>query len=161
MPYPVVALAYMTVTLACYSVLFTYPNNGGVFAATVIAAACSLAWFPNMWPWRLQTTSRATGSAFAISFVNSLGQTGSIIGPQVFRSEYAPRYATPFGVAMGLSGVCILAMAGTWWLTWGTESRTRHLKKRRIAAAKEGRVLYEDIDVDADFGRGKKSDAAQ
>jgi hypothetical protein len=29
-----------------------------------------------MWPWRVQTTEGATGSAFAIAFANSYGQIG-------------------------------------------------------------------------------------
>lgn len=90
-PYPFIALIYMVTTLACYAIMVTYPNLGGVYAATTIAASASLAWFSTMWPWRLQTTSKATGSAFAIAFSNSLGQIGTIVGPQIFQSKYAPQ----------------------------------------------------------------------
>ena len=75
-PRPLYPLIFLSVILICYGVLFRYPSNGAVYAATMIANACAAAWFPLMWPWRVQTTSRATGSAFSIGFVNSYGQIG-------------------------------------------------------------------------------------
>lgn len=150
-PYPLVALVYLTATLACYAVLYAYPNLGGVYAATIIAGSASNAWFSTMWPWRLQTTSRATGSAFAISFVNSLGQIGTVIGPQIFRSAYAPKYTTSFAVAMAVTGLCIASTAWTWWITRVTERQTWHIRKARIAAAKRGEMVLNDVDIDADF----------
>jgi heme A synthase len=155
-PYPLVALAYMITTLACYGVIYTYPNTGGVYAATTIAASASLAWFSTMWPWRLQTTSRATGSAFAIAFSNSLGQIGTVVGPQIFRQKYAPRYTTSFGVAMGFSAICILSIAWTWWATRVTERQTREIRKMRIAAAKRGEMILDDVDIQADFEKKSK-----
>ncbi|CAH0058411.1 unnamed protein product [Clonostachys solani] len=155
-PYPLIALVYMVTTLACYAVMVTYPNLGGVYAATTIAASASLAWFSTMWPWRLQTTSKATGSAFAIAFSNSLGQIGTIVGPQIFQSKYAPKYRVSFAVAMGMSGVCILATLWTWWLTRHTERQTWHLRKMRINAAKNSNVVLEDVDINADFEKGAR-----
>lgn len=154
-PYPTVALLYLVASIVCYSVMYTYPNTGGVFAATIIAAASSNAWFSTMWPWRLQTTSRATGSAFAIAFSNALGQIGTLIGPQIFRSEFAPRYETPFAVAIGMSALCLLATAWTWWLTRDTERQTRHIKKLRIAAGKRGEAVLDDINIQTDLEKSR------
>ncbi|KAJ0306612.1 hypothetical protein COL516b_004405 [Colletotrichum fioriniae] len=150
-PYPLVALVYLVSNLACYGVMVAYPNNGGVYAATLIAAGVSLAWFATMWPWRLQTTFRATGSAFAIAWVNALGGIGTIVGPQIFRSKYAPEYTVSFAVAMGMTGACILAICWTWWITRETERQTRHLRKKRLAAHKTNEVILDDVDIDADF----------
>jgi nitrate/nitrite transporter NarK len=61
-----------------------------------------------MWPGRFQTTSRATGSAFSIGFVNSYGQIGGALGPQIFRSQYAPHYTVSFAVAMACIGYAIV-----------------------------------------------------
>jgi nitrate/nitrite transporter NarK len=98
----------------------------------------------------VQTTSRATGSAFSIGFVNSYGQIGGAIGPQLFRSEYAPHYTVPFSVAMGLVGLCAILTTVTWWVTWDTERDTRRLKLAKIAAEKRGETLLEDV-VDNDL----------
>lgn len=89
---PLYPLAFLVVIIASYSVLIVYPNNGGVYAATLIGNAVAAAWYPVMWPWRVQTTSRATGSAFSIGFVNSYGQIGGAIGPQStqLESPYLP-----------------------------------------------------------------------
>lgn len=98
-----------------------------------------------MWPWRVQTTSRATGSAFSIGFVNSYGQIGGALGPQIFRSAYAPRYKVSFAVAMALVGCAILMNLTTWWVTRWTERETRVLKLERIEAAKRGEAVLEDV----------------
>ncbi|OJJ32918.1 hypothetical protein ASPWEDRAFT_53001 [Aspergillus wentii DTO 134E9] len=152
LPRPLYPLSFLVVILACYGVLYSYPSNGAVYAVTVIANALGSAWYPLMWPWRVQTTSSATGSAFSIGFVNSYGQIGGAIGPQIFRSEYAPKYTVPFAVTMGLIAGCILLTLGTWWVTRGTERSTRRLKLARLEAMKRGEAVLEDV-VDEDRRR--------
>ncbi|KAI0841201.1 putative pantothenate transporter [Hypoxylon sp. FL0890] len=154
LPRPLYPLAFLTIILACYGVLVAYPNNGAVYTATMIGNAVTSAWYPMMWPWRVQTTSRATGSAFSIGFVNSYGQIGGAIGPQIFQSAYAPRYQVPFAVAMVLVGCCMITTLITWWVTRQTESDTRKLKLARVAAAKRDDAILDDV-VDNDL---KKKD---
>ncbi|KXT07196.1 hypothetical protein AC578_2470 [Pseudocercospora eumusae] len=155
LPRPLYPLTFLSIILACYGVLYLYPSNGAVYAATTIANACAAAWFPLMWPWRVQTTARATGSAFSIGFVNSYGQTGGAIGPQIFRAKYAPKYTTAFGAVMGVVGVCILTTLATWWVTRRTEKETRRLKLARIKAQKDGLAVLEDV-VDTDLQKRQK-----
>ncbi|EME85970.1 uncharacterized protein MYCFIDRAFT_39363 [Pseudocercospora fijiensis CIRAD86] len=156
LPRPLYPLTFLSVILACYGVLYRYPSNGAVYAATMIANACSAAWFPLMWPWRVQTTARATGSAFSIGFVNSYGQIGGAIGPQIFRVKYAPKYTVAFAAVMGIVGVCILTTLATWWVTRRTEKETRRLKLARIKAQKDGLTILEDV-VDTDLQKRQKS----
>ncbi|KAI0186088.1 major facilitator superfamily domain-containing protein [Xylaria flabelliformis] len=150
LPRPLYPLTFLIIIIASYSVLVVYPSNGGVYAATLIGNAVTAAWYPMMWPWRVQTTSRATGSAFSIGFVNSYGQIGGAIGPQIFRSAYAPKYTVPFGIAAGLVGACAITTVITWWVTRQTESDTRRLKRARVAAGKRGEAILNDI-VDNDL----------
>ncbi|KAI1077057.1 putative pantothenate transporter [Whalleya microplaca] len=152
LPRPIYPLTFLAIILACYAVMVAYPNNGGVYAATMIGNAVTAAWFPMMWPWRVQTTSRATGSAFSIGFVNSYGQIGGAIGPQIFRSAYAPRYQVSFASAMVLVGCCMITTLITWWVTRRTESDTRKLKLARVAAAKREEAILDDV-VDNDLKR--------
>ncbi|KAI0197597.1 pantothenate transporter [Astrocystis sublimbata] len=154
LPRPIYPLTFLLIIIASYSVLIVYPNNGGVYAATLIGNAVSVAWYPMMWPWRVQTTSRATGSAFSIGFVNSYGQIGGALGPQIFRSAYAPRYTISFGVAAGLVGACAITTVITWWVTQQTESDTRRLKRARITAGKRGEAILSDV-VDNDLKRSR------
>lgn len=84
-PRPLYRLGVFMVVLASYAVLVVYPSNGAVYAATLIGNAFTASFSPLMWPWRVQTASRATGSAFSIGIVNSYGQIGGTIGPQIFR----------------------------------------------------------------------------
>lgn len=143
-------LTFLTIILACYGVLVAYPSTGAVYAATMIGNAVTSAWFPMMWPWRVQTTSRATGSAFSIGFVNSYGQIGGAIGPQIFRSAYAPRYRVSFAAAMALVACCIATTLLTWYVTRQTERDTRRLKLARLAAAKRDVAILDDV-VDNDL----------
>ncbi|GMF71979.1 unnamed protein product [Aspergillus oryzae] len=107
-----------------------------------------------MWPWRVQTTSRATGSAFSIGFVNSYGQIGGAIGPQIFQNKYAPHYTVPFAVTMGLMAGCILTTLVTWWITRDTERATRRLKLARLEAMRRGEAVLDDV-VDNDLVKNK------
>ncbi|KAH8885818.1 putative pantothenate transporter [Thozetella sp. PMI_491] len=154
-PQPAIPLGFMIVIEACYAVLYTFPSNGGVYAATVIAGGLSTAWYTMMWPWRVQTTQGATGSAFAIAFANSYGQIGGAVGSQLFNSRYAPRYATSFGIAMGFIGMAIVMNLVTWSVTWRVDVATRKLKRERIAAAKRGGAVVEDADTAAGASKGQ------
>ncbi|KAI8316980.1 MFS transporter prlL [Colletotrichum sp. SAR11_240] len=156
-PRPLYPLGVFAVILACYGVLVAYPSNGAVYAATLIGNAFTAAFFPLMWPWRVQTTSRATGSAFSIGFVNSYGQIGGAIGPQIFRSKYAPRYQTSFAAAMALVGCCAIITCITWWVTRKTESDTRRLKRARVRAEREGLAVLDDV-VDRDLNKKRSDD---
>ena len=101
-----------------------------------------------MWPWRVQTTKRATGSAFAIGFVNSYGQIGGAVGPWLFTSKYAPRYGVSFGVAMGVEAGCVIMILITWFVTRKTEKATRDIKRARIEAGKKGDAVLDDVEVE-------------
>lgn len=150
LPRPLYPLGVFAVVLACYGVLVAYPSNAAVYAATLIGNAFTSAFFPLMWPWRVQTTSRATGSAFSIGFVNSYGQIGSAVGPQIFREAYAPRYRESFASAMGMVSACVVVTLATWWVTRRTERDTRRLKRARVRAEREGMAVLDDV-VDRDL----------
>ncbi|GKT51666.1 MFS transporter prlL [Colletotrichum spaethianum] len=156
-PRPLYPLGVFAVILACYGVMVAYPSNGAVYVATLIGNAFTASFFPLMWPWRVQTTSRATGSAFSIGFVNSYGQIGGAIGPQIFRSKYAPRYQTSFAAAMALVGCCTITTLITWWVTRKSESDTRRLKRARVRAEREGLAVLDDV-VDRDLNNKRSDD---
>jgi len=141
---------------ACYAVEYTYPNVGGVYAATLLAGGFSTAWYEHqkicktpkcieadfqhryimMWPWRVQTINGATGSAFAIAFANSYGQIGGAVGAQLFNSRFAPRYETSFAIAMGFVGIAITVASITWYFTGSVDIEMRRERRARIAASK-------------------------
>ncbi|TQN64610.1 putative transporter [Colletotrichum shisoi] len=159
-PRPLYPLGVFAVILACYGVLVAYPSNGAVYTATLIGNAFTAAFFPLMWPWRVQTTSRATGSAFSIGFVNSYGQIGGALGPQIFRSKYAPRYRISFAVAMALVGCCAIVTLVTWWVTRKTEADTRRLKRARVDAERRGLAVLDDV-VDQDLKKKRSDDVGE
>ncbi|KAF2160339.1 hypothetical protein M409DRAFT_29189 [Zasmidium cellare ATCC 36951] len=149
-PLPIVPIIWMLIIEACYAVQYVYPNVGGVYAATVIAGGFRSAWETTMWPWRFQTLSGATGSAFALALVNSYGQIGAAIGPHIFNSRFAPRYTTSFAIGMGFVGLSILMAAVTWWVTYRVEVDTRILRRARLAARQRNETVLDDVDLNAD-----------
>ncbi|KAM3552102.1 hypothetical protein ARSEF4850_007547 [Beauveria asiatica] len=148
-PRPLYPLTFLVIILICYSVFVAHPSSAAIYAVTLIGNAVTAAWFPVMWPWRVQTTSHATGSAFSIGFVNSYGQIGGALGPQIFRSHYGPRYTVSFCVAMGLAGACIILTTVTWWVTRSTESEARRIKQAKLGADRRGQTVLGDV-VDMD-----------
>jgi hypothetical protein len=44
LPRPLYPLSFLTIILICYGVLYAYPNNGGVYAATLIGNGVASAW---------------------------------------------------------------------------------------------------------------------
>lgn len=155
LPRPVYPLTFLGVILICYGVLYAYPSTGAVFAATLIGNGVTSAWFPMMWPWRVQTIRGATGSGFSIGFVNSYGQIGGAIGPHLFNSRFAPHYGVSFGIAMGFVSACILVSLFTWFLTRHTEQDTRKLKIARVEAQARGETVLDDV-VDNDLKKPSK-----
>ncbi|KAH7153649.1 major facilitator superfamily domain-containing protein [Dactylonectria macrodidyma] len=149
-PLPLYPIGCTVVIITMYSILVVYPNDIGVYLGMMIGIACGTAWFPLMWPWRAQTTNGATGSAFAIGFVNSYGQVGDALGPQMFQDKYEPRYRLPFGLSMALVALCGLTNGVTWWVTRQTESDTRRHKLARLEAKKKNEAVLEDV-VDHDL----------
>lgn len=155
-PLPAIPLFFMIAIEACYAVEYTYPNVGGVYAATLLAGGFSTAWYEYqnacrvpkcmkadsryryimMWPWRVQTINGATGSAFAIAFANSYGQIGGAVGAQLFNSRFAPRYETSFAIAMGFVGIAIIVASITWYFTGKVDIEMRRERRARIAASK-------------------------
>ncbi|KAF3806259.1 putative transporter [Colletotrichum gloeosporioides] len=151
-PVPLFPISSCVITVACYSVLVAYPHDIGVYIAMIIGNAFSIAWFPMMWSWRSQTVNGATGSAFAIGFVNSYGQIGDAIGPQMFQDVYEPRYQLPFGLAMGLVSLCGVTNGYTWWVTRQTERDTRRHKLARLQAKLQNQAVLDDV-TDNDLKR--------
>lgn len=158
LPRPVYPLAVYAIVLACYGVMVAYPSDAGVYAATLIGNSVAATFYPLMWPWRVQTTAHATGSAFSIGFVNSYGQIGGAIGPQIFRAKYAPRYRQSFTAAMACVAGGVVVTLLTWWVTRRTERDTRRLKRARLTASKKGMTVLEDV-VDHDIAKNGDDDS--
>ncbi|KXT03689.1 hypothetical protein AC578_5187 [Pseudocercospora eumusae] len=107
----------------------------------MLAGGFSTAWYNLMWPWRVQTTSGATGSAFAIAFTHSYGQIGGAVGAQLLNSNYAPKCTTSFAIAMGFVGLAMIMESITWCFTGRVDIETRKIRRARIAAAKENKAV--------------------
>ena len=57
----------------------------------------------------------------------------------MFNSRYAPRYGTPFGIAMAFVGLAIITASVTWWVTGRVDVETPRSRRQRLAALRDER----------------------
>lgn len=68
-----------------------------------------------------------------------------MIGPQLFQSKWKYNgYKTSFAICAAAIGAGWIANLWTWWLTRNIELDVQRVRKLRIAAEKEGKVLAND-----------------
>ena len=128
-------IAPACVAITGYIVLLSVPSNvspGGAYVGTILAAAgiypaCAigLSWPANNVSGQ---TKRATSCAMQIS----IGNLGAVMGTQLYRTEYAPRFFVGHGVACGYMVANILVVS-TLWLVLAKENK----KKESILRSKE------------------------
>ncbi len=143
-------------------------ERGAIYAACILGTGLSAAFAIPFWSCRLlrltvrtwctlliavagRTSSLkgTTGTAFAFGLQSGIGQLGGVIGPQIFRSQYASDgYKIPYSIctaaiAAGFFGGCLC-----WYLTRNLERDVRRVKLNRIKAEREGRLYVgDDFDV--------------
>jgi nitrate/nitrite transporter NarK len=130
-----------------YILLLANPNPtkhpGISYAGTFLAAAgiypavgLSLAWPANNVSGQ---TKRATATAMQIS----IGNLGAVIGTQLYRPAWAPRYRVGHGVAMGYLVGNVVVVSIQWWLL----ERANREKERRAVDEINERELEGDEKV--------------
>ena len=65
----------------------------------------------------------------------------------MFKSEFAPRFITPFTIVLSLLVGNIILILGTWYYSRDIERETRRIAKLRRKTGKEGGALLTDVIV--------------
>ncbi|KAL1979576.1 hypothetical protein VTN96DRAFT_5549 [Rasamsonia emersonii] len=89
-------------------VLVTVQHNGAKYAGLCILLLGSYTSAPLVVAWLSGNTPEPGKRSFVIG-VNGCGNLAGVIGAQLFRAQYAPRFLLPFYVTLGLT---IFSMAG-------------------------------------------------
>ncbi|ODO06734.1 hypothetical protein I350_04093 [Cryptococcus amylolentus CBS 6273] len=144
-PRPWYGVVSKVVTIGAFIALATVTNKPALYALTIIATVGSSAFTAVLMPWRAQSLKGSTNAAFAFAFQNGLSQISGIIGPQVFRSKYAPRYTIPYVVCIVFLVLSFLALLVTWYLSAALEKETRRVAKVRRAEAKANRITQDEV----------------
>ncbi|KAL1968168.1 hypothetical protein VTN77DRAFT_2003 [Rasamsonia byssochlamydoides] len=98
----------LLVCLVGLIVLVTVRHNGAKYAGLCILLAGSYTSAPLIVAW-LSGNTPEPGKRSLVIGVNGCGNLAGVIGAQLFKAQYAPRYLLPFYVALALT---IFAMAG-------------------------------------------------
>ncbi|BGP39243.1 hypothetical protein JCM10450v2_003199 [Rhodotorula kratochvilovae] len=116
--FPLVLGMFLLVILG-YILLLKIDAAGGRYAAVVLVTSAAGVIYPCLWPRRVQALRGTAGAALGIGLHNASAQLSGILGPQLFRSDYAPRYTNSFIAASVLIGAAFLTLLPLWWLLDG------------------------------------------
>ncbi|CAH0051656.1 unnamed protein product [Clonostachys solani] len=144
-PRPLFCLTIVGCELLSFIIFLATQQKAAVYAACILGSMFSHAWGTSYWPWRSSSLKGTTGTAVAFGITNSIGQLGGVIGPQIFRSQWATSgYKESYGICVGALGGGFLLGLLCWYLTFDLETQVRRVKKARNKAAREGRVYVDD-----------------
>ncbi|GAA5854619.1 hypothetical protein JCM8547_004912 [Rhodosporidiobolus lusitaniae] len=88
------------------------------FAITLLTASAGVI-YPILWPRRVQCFRGSAGAALGIGLHNASAQLSGLLGPQLFRSDYAPTYEKSYIAASIMVAAVILLLLPLWYLLDG------------------------------------------
>jgi MFS family permease len=104
----VLALVALSCTFVSFIVLTTITNKVALYIFIILATLASSADGSVLTSWLGQQLKGTSEVEFIFAFSNGVAQIARIISPQVWRSQYAPRYTVPFGVCLAFIGASLL-----------------------------------------------------
>ncbi|GAA6053856.1 hypothetical protein JCM3770_004750 [Rhodotorula araucariae] len=121
-------ICMLLLVIVGYIVLLKVDAPGGRYTAVVLVTSAAGVIYPCLWPRRVQALRGTAGAALGIGLHNASAQLSGLLGPQLFRSDYAPRYTNSFIAASVLIACAILALLPLWWLLDGDLSNYAWLR---------------------------------
>jgi MFS family permease len=126
-----------------YIVLLTVPSAkspGAAYVGTILAAAgiypaCAIGL-----SWPANNVSGQTKRAAACAMQISIGNLGAVMGTQLYRTEYAPRFFVGHGVACGYLFANIIVV-GILWLVLKKEN-----KRKETILASRGETISDETE---------------
>ncbi|GAA5893181.1 hypothetical protein JCM8208_004367 [Rhodotorula glutinis] len=122
-------LGMFSLVIVGYILLLKVDAPGGRYVAVVLVTSAAGVIYPCLWPRRIQALRGTAGAALGIGLHNASAQLSGLLGPQLFRSDYAPRYVNSFIAASVLIGAAMIALVPLWWLLDGDLSAYPWLAK--------------------------------
>ncbi|KWU42302.1 MFS general substrate transporter [Rhodotorula sp. JG-1b] len=129
-----VTLAIVAGVLVSYIVFITVDTPGIRYAAVcVISGSCTAA-YACLWPRRVAALRGTSAAALGIGLNNAISQFSGILGPQLWRVDYGPRYLVSAKAATAMVGANFVLVIMLWYLMEGDLSyMPRWISKRVLA----------------------------
>ncbi|KAI5480543.1 MFS general substrate transporter [Pseudohyphozyma bogoriensis] len=135
---PLIVIINCVLAIGLFAGLAFCRSNAGLYALICLAS------IPPAW-----VIKGSTHAAVSLAFQNGIGGMAGFYTAQIFRSQYAPRYTTPFIITLVFWALVIPATAWMWMHTKDTESDSRRVAAlRREAGKKHNEVITDEIAVD-------------
>ncbi|GAA5860115.1 hypothetical protein JCM8547_009186 [Rhodosporidiobolus lusitaniae] len=145
-PFPLIMLMQLLI-LVGYVILQVHDTAPGVrYFAVCLAQAAAGVTYPVLWPKRLESLRGTAGAALGIGLHNAAAQFSGLVGPQLYRSDYAPRYYKSFLAASVMIAAVFLLLAPLWWLVDGDLSKQPRWLRRKV----QGQNHYREGDEERD-----------
>lgn len=122
-----------------YIILLSAPSPGSSYVGIIFAAAGIYPSTAITLSWPANNVSGQTKRAVANAMQISIGNLGAVMGTQLYRSEWSPRYFVGHGVALAYLAANI-AVTGTLWLVL-----TRENKKKEEIRRSQGLAPLEEV----------------
>ncbi|GAA5900204.1 hypothetical protein JCM5296_001487 [Sporobolomyces johnsonii] len=146
--FPVV-LAIQVGVIVAFICLITVEPAGVRYAAACVVTGASTSAYACMWPRRVAAIRGTSAAALGIGITNAISQLSGIVGPQLYRSDYGPRYIPSFEASCALVAANVVLVAALWFLMEGPLDRFPWLKERVQA---QSQLKEEDL-VAAKLGK--------
>ncbi|CCH45529.1 putative transporter [Wickerhamomyces ciferrii] len=122
----------LIVSLIAFIILTTVQIKGVLYAFIIFATCSSAADGSVLTSWLGQSMEGSSKVGFAFSFANSIAQLGGILGAQIFRSKYAPRYTIPYAICLSFIGVAAILVIYLWYITRDTTNKFMRERRQRL-----------------------------
>ncbi|GAA5941691.1 uncharacterized protein JCM15063_002643 [Sporobolomyces koalae] len=127
-----------------FIVLLKASQAGVRFAAVCVIVGAAPSAYACLWARRVASLRGASASALGIGLLNAVSQFSGILGPQVFRTDYAPRYHNSIIASLVFCAIGFLTVGVSWYLMEGDLSWSPLLKRHVLA---QTQLIEGDVDA--------------
>ncbi|PKY09348.1 MFS transporter [Aspergillus campestris IBT 28561] len=123
-----------------YIMLLSDPRPGVSYAGTIFAAAGIYPAVAIVLSWPANNVSGQTKRAIANAMQISIGNLGAVMGTQLYRTEYAPRYFVGHGVALAYLVANVGVVSVLWWVLRRENQRKAEVREREGISVEIGDI---------------------
>lgn len=134
---PVLVVGTVAVSIASFIVLAVVQHKIVLYVFIIVATISLSANYSPVTSWMAQSLKGSTEVGFVFSLSNALAQLGGIIGPQLFRARFSPRYTVPYVVCIILLALAWVSNLVAWYFTSDQLRQVTQERKRKLAEEKK------------------------